>query len=124
MYPMSYKNYDVESSPLAEDYDADIARLCFNRAVTFIENNQQDDDPIIKVQVLVLKYLLFRFMNNDTRGYIYTSELLAHIRYTSLGDSSRLRSHRQRRKSCEAEQFLWQAYRAELLGKLVRTVPE
>lgn len=33
----------------------------------------------------MLKYLLFRFMNNDTRGYIYTGELLDHIKHTSLG---------------------------------------
>ena len=86
MYPMSYKNYDISSSPLAEDYDEDIARLCFSRAVTFIGKNQQDDDPAVKAQVVVLKYLLFRFMNNDTRGYIYTSELLDQIKYTSLGE--------------------------------------
>lgn len=85
IYPMSYENYDISHSPLAEDYDEDIARLCFSRAVTFIENNQQDDDPAVKAQVVVLKYLLFRFMNNDTRGYIYTSELLDHIKHTSLG---------------------------------------
>lgn len=86
MYPMSYKNYDISNSPLAEDYDEDIAQLCFSRAVTFIENNQQSDDPVVKAQVVVLKYLLFRFMNNDTRGYIYTGELIEHIRHTSLGE--------------------------------------
>lgn len=85
MYPMSYKNYDISSSPLAEDYDEDIARLCFSRAVTFIESNQQSDDPIVKAQIVVLKYLLFRFMNNDTRGYIYTGELIEHIKFTALG---------------------------------------
>lgn len=86
MYPMSYKNYDISSSPLAEDYDEDIARLCFSRAVTFIENNQQNEDAIVKAQIVVLKYLLFRFMNNDTRGYIYTAELIDHIKHTSLGE--------------------------------------
>lgn len=86
MYPMSYKNYDIRSSPLAEDYDEDIARLCFSRAVTFIENNQQNEDPVIKAQIVVLKYLLFRFMNNDTRGYIYTGELIDHIKHTTLGE--------------------------------------
>ena len=99
-YPMSYKNYDISNSPLAEDYDEDIARLCFDRAVTFIENNQQNDDPVVKTQVVVLKYLLFRFMNNDTRGYIYTNELLDHISHTSLGDMKE------------------QAFRTKIIGKL------
>ena len=100
MYPMSYKNYDISKSPIAKDYDEDIARLCFERAVTFISNNQQEDDPVVKVQVVVLKYLLFRFMNNDTRGYIYTHELLAHIRNTALGDMKE------------------QTFRTKIIGKL------
>lgn len=100
MYPMSYKNYDISNSPLAEDYDEDIAQLCFSRAVTFIENNQQSDDPVVKAQVVVLKYLLFRFMNNDTRGYIYTGELIEHISHTSLGEIKE------------------QAFRTKIIGKL------
>ncbi|MBQ7845541.1 MAG: DUF3800 domain-containing protein [Clostridia bacterium] len=100
MYPMTYKTYDISSSPLAEDYDEDIARLCFSRAVTFIENNQQNDDPIVKAQVVVLKYLLFRFMNNDTRGYIFTNELIAHIKHTSLGEMKE------------------QTFRTKIIGKL------
>lgn len=100
MYPMSYKNYDISNSPLAEDYDEDIAQLCFSRAVTFIENNQQSDDPVVEAQIVVLKYLLFRFMNNDTRGYIYTGELIEHIRHTSLGEIKE------------------QSFRTKIIGKL------
>jgi len=100
IYPKSYKNYVISESPLAEDYDEDIAKLCFSRAVTYIENNQQNDDPIIKVQVVVLKYLLFRFMNNDTRGYIYTNELIHHLEHTSVNGMSE------------------QAFRTKIIGKL------
>ena len=32
-----------------------------------------------------MQYLLYRFMNNDTRGYIYTSELKERLEYTGLG---------------------------------------
>lgn len=88
MYPKTYENFQLTRSPLASDYDEDIARLCFSRAVTFIENNQRDDDPIVKAQVVVLKYLLFRFMNNDTRGYIYTQELIDHLAYSTVGRMS------------------------------------
>ena len=85
MYPMTYENYNIKNSPLARDYDEDIAKLCFERAVTFIHNNENNDDPIIKAQIVVLDYLLFRFMNNDTRKYILTKELMEQIKYTEIG---------------------------------------
>lgn len=33
------------------------------------------------MQVLILKYLCFRFINNDTRKYISTSELINNLKY-------------------------------------------
>ena len=42
------------------------------------------DSPEIVAQVIVLQYLLFRFMNNDTRGYIYTQELKNQLANTEL----------------------------------------
>lgn len=88
IYPKTYKNYNVHESPLAEDYDVEIAELCFRLAVSFIEKHQNDDDQMVKAQVFVLKYLLFRFMNNNTRTYIYTQELLSHLRQTQIGGMS------------------------------------
>lgn len=41
-------------------------------------------DPEVEAQVIVLQYLLFRFMNNDTRGYIYTYELKDQLANTEL----------------------------------------
>ena len=38
--------------------------------------------------MIVLKYLLFRFMNNDTRAYIPTSELLNQLEWTKYGKIS------------------------------------
>ena len=43
-----------------------------------------DDDAEVQAQIIVLKYMLFRFMNNDTRGYIYTNELLGQLANTEL----------------------------------------
>lgn len=91
LYPKTYENYVLENSAIAEDYDEDIAKLCFAQAVKFVEHNANDADPEIKAQVIVLQYLLFRFMNNDTRGYIYTQELkgqLANTELRSISDSA------------------------------------
>jgi hypothetical protein len=91
IYPKTYDNYVLENSAIAEDYDADIAKLCFAQAARFVEHNGNDNDPEIKAQVIVLQYLLFRFMNNDTRGYICTHELkgqLANTELRGLSDSA------------------------------------
>ena len=57
-------------------------------------------DDFVKARILVVKHLLFRFMNNDTRGYISTRELLDRIESASLP----IRSER--------------VFRQEVIGKL------
>lgn len=84
LYPKTYENYVLENSAIAEDYDEEIAKLCFAQAVKFVEHNNDNNDPEVKAQVIVLQYLLFRFMNNDTRGYIYTHELKDQLANTEL----------------------------------------
>ncbi len=84
IYPKTYDSYILEESAIADDYDASIAKLCFAQAVKFIEHHADDEDEETQAQILVLKYLLFRFMNNDTRGYVYTSELLNQLANTGL----------------------------------------
>lgn len=87
-YPKTYDTYVLENSAIAEDYDEDIAKLCFAQAAKFIEHNADDNNPETKAQVIVLQYLLFRFMNNDTRGYIYTQELKQQLANTDLCNMS------------------------------------
>lgn len=84
LYPKTYDTYILENSAIAEDYDEDIAKLCFAQAVKFVEHNADNSDPEVKAQVIVLQYLMFRFMNNDTRGYIYTHELKSQLINTEL----------------------------------------
>ena len=85
MFPLyTVANYMLENSAIAEDYDEEIAKLCFAQAVKFVEHNNDNNDPEVKAQVIVLQYLLFRFMNNDTRGYIYTYELKDQLANTEL----------------------------------------
>ena len=88
LYPKTYDTYVLENSAIAEDYDEDIAKLCFAQAVKFVEHNADTTDFEIKAQVIVLQYLLFRFMNNDTRGYIYTQELKNQLSNTELRNLS------------------------------------
>lgn len=87
-YPKTYDTYVLETSAIAEDYDEEIAKLCFAQAAKFVEHNLGSEDPEISAQVIVLQYLLFRFMNNDTRGYIYTSELKNQLTNTDMRNIS------------------------------------
>lgn len=100
LYPKTYDTYVLENSAIAEDYDVDIAKLCFAQAAKFVEHNADDPDPEIKAQISVLQYLLFRFMNNDSRGYICTRELKELLSNTELRGISDT------------------AFRARIIGKL------
>lgn len=56
--------------------DATVANLCFRKALAFKkEFENKDADENSKMQIAVLDYLLFRFMNNSVRRYISTQEL-------------------------------------------------
>lgn len=99
-YPKTYKSYVLKDSAIAEDYDEDIAKLCFAQAVLFIEHHADESDPEVQAQIIVLQYLLFRFMNNDTRGYIYTYEL------------------KQQLVNTEVRNLSDQAFRMRIIGKL------
>lgn len=98
-YPKLYKNFSVDESAIASGYDKDIARLCYSRAVTYIENAEIEED-YSKARLIVLKYLLFKFMNNDEKGYITTRELVRQLENTTLRDISN------------------QAFRSNIIGKL------
>lgn len=87
LYPKTYETYIVANSALAEDYDEVIATLCLKQAIEFINKHENDEDDEVQAQIIILKYLLFRFMNNDLRSYISTKELknqLAHTRFFDI----------------------------------------
>lgn len=88
LYPKTFETYTVDNSALAEDYDKRIATLCLKQAVEFLNQNKDSDDEETQAQIIVLKYLLFRFMNNDLRSYISTKELKSQLLYTSYADIS------------------------------------
>lgn len=88
LYPKEYTSYVIENSAIAQDYDKRIAKLCFAQVAKFVDNHSDSDVPIEKAQVIVLNHLLFRFMNNDTRGYIYTYELKEKLKGTEFANIS------------------------------------
>lgn len=56
--------------------DATVANICLRKALAFKQEfKNKDADENSKMQIAVLDYLLFRFMNNSVRRYISTQEL-------------------------------------------------
>lgn len=88
IYPKTFDSYVLDNSATSKDYDIEIANLCYKQAVIFLDKNKDFDDEEINAQHLVLDYLLFRFMNNDTRGYIPTKELKSQLNYMGMKDIS------------------------------------
>ena len=79
-YPKKIENYIFNGGALYQEYDEKIANISLRRAQLFIHKFQNSEDEDIKIQLLVLKYLCFRFINNDTRKYIPTNEILSYLR--------------------------------------------
>lgn len=88
LYPRTFEDYEIERSALASEYDLEIAKICFNQAKNFLKNEENEDNIEVLAQVLTLKYLLFRFMNNNLRHYISTKEIIKYLRNTSVGEIS------------------------------------
>ena len=99
-YPKTYETYIVNNSVLSDEYDLDIAEICFKQAVEFINLHDDDEDEEIQAQLIVLKHLLFRFMNNDLRKYIPTKELKNQLEKTVFANIST------------------QGFRTKIIGKL------
>lgn len=87
-YPKTINNYIVEDSAISSEYDKTVAEVCVKQAVDFINKNENNDDEEVQAQIIVLKYLLFRFMNNDLREYIPTKELKNQLNGTNFSDMS------------------------------------
>ena len=88
LYPQTYENYQIENSPIAQGYDLEIANVCLKQAVEFIERNKDAKSAETQAQIIVLDYLLFRFLNNDLRKYIPTKELQNQLSTTAFGGFS------------------------------------
>ena len=99
-FPYSYDTYTVESQPTDENFDQEIAATCYRRAMGFILANENKMEEDVKMQVITLKYLLFRFTNNKLRKFISTHELKSNLASRGFGQIDTLK------------------FRAKVIGKL------
>lgn len=90
-FPYSYDTYTVESQPADENFDPESATTCYRRALRFIQSNEGNLNEDVKMQVITLKYLLFRFTNNKLRKFISTKELKSNLASHGFGQIDTLR---------------------------------
>lgn len=87
-WPKDIDNYIFAENAVNKEYDHKIAELSFKQAQQFLHINKDSDDEDIINQIIVLKYLCFRFINNQKRKYISTKELKNQLRYKNSTEIS------------------------------------
>lgn len=73
-FPIEYDKYNIPQSSDSKNYNPQIAEIAYRRAIDYIRQNDTS-----KMECLVLKYLLFRFMYNSHRQYISTKEIIGYL---------------------------------------------
>jgi len=82
LFPETFESFDIAYSPAATNYDHEIASICYAKAKSYVLRHKDCEQPEVKMQLIVLEYLLFRFMNNSMRKYIPTEELIKQLEYS------------------------------------------
>lgn len=80
-FPQTFENFNVQQNDLSSQYNPQIADICYRKAKYFIETHKDSEELEVKQQIVVLDYLLFRFMNRSPRKYIPTKEIINQLCY-------------------------------------------
>lgn len=75
------KEQFLDNTTFDSEDDKKIAEIALLQVDDFISIHQGDDEIDTKQQVAILDYLRFRFINNQFRKYISTSELIRHLTF-------------------------------------------
>lgn len=94
-YPKIISDYIFNGGALSAEYDEEIANISLKRAQMFLSKNENSEDFDVRLQMLTLKYLCFRFINNDTRDYIQTKEIINYLQ-RSTGENIKTQYFRTR----------------------------
>ncbi len=85
-WPKNTIEYIYSPKGEEKDYDQEIARIALDQVQRFITNNKSNENEDVKLQLIVIDYLAFRFIHNQERKYIPTKELLTQLRFRTGKD--------------------------------------
>lgn len=94
-YPKRIHDYIFNGGAISAEYDERIANISLKRAQMFLTKNEGKEEFDVRLQILTLKYLCFKFINNDTRYYIPTKEIINYLR-RSTGEEIKTQYFRTR----------------------------
>ena len=100
IYPRDFQSYMPPEKTLDPSYDRVISEISYRQAIAFREKYKEESDEFVQRQIVVLDYLLFRFMNLSPRHYIPTKELQNQLTYRGF------------------EKISTQVFRAKVIAKL------
>lgn len=75
------KEQFLDNTTFDSEDDKKIAEISLLQVDDFIALHQGEDEVDTKQQIAILDYLRFRFINNQFRKYISTSELIRHLTF-------------------------------------------
>ena len=78
-FPEVFNANNTFHGVVSKDWDPKIAEICHRKVLSYIKEHERSKEDEVKQQLIVLKYLLFRFENSDSGRYISTKELIIHI---------------------------------------------
>ncbi|WP_312106981.1 DUF3800 domain-containing protein [Lachnoclostridium sp.] len=80
-FPRIISKYIIEKSTISDEHNNEISDICLRHIQGFLSKYEKAADEDRMNQVIVLKYLCSKFLNNDTRKYIPTTELINNLKY-------------------------------------------
>ncbi len=80
-YPKDISGYVSEKGAVSGEYNLEITKICQRHIRDFLEKYKNTTDEDRLNQIIVLKYLSFRFLNSNTGKYIPTRELISNLKY-------------------------------------------
>lgn len=80
-FPKVITKYVIEHSDILEEKSNEILTVCLRHVQVFLNKYEKSTEEERVHQVIVLKYLCFRFLHHETRKYISTRELINILKY-------------------------------------------
>lgn len=79
-WPNNFSPYTVDEDSVPEDYEEEISTIALLRIDDYLNKNIDTRDNVVYLRVMFLSYLRLIFNYNSKHRYVFTQELLIHIK--------------------------------------------
>lgn len=85
-WPEGYIPYTIDEESSTDEFAEEISNLALLRIDDYIDRNTKSSDHSTKLRVVFLAYLRSVFLYNSKSSYIYTHEIIRHIKLSTSED--------------------------------------